>query len=388
MASRIVTILAADLSSNLMSRVYILAKLLEPGFEVHVVGPGSLDRIWAPIRSDQTIVYRPFQIRSSVDLYRHRNTIARKYVEGDLIYALKPVNTSFGIGLAARAVMRRPLVLDIEEWELGLLAASAYWEARLMKWRWLRDANSPLYTRLLDRRVCEADAITVSNSFLQGRYGGMWLPHARGLDQFPEELVRRPDADEPTVIFCGSVRAHKGVDLLLKAWELVDHPTAKLRVVGIPPDSPMARDRSLRRRDSIDFVGAIELSEMPHALSAASVVVIPQRSGRASMGQLPTRLIDAMAAGRTIVSTRVGDIPMWLRDDAGIVVDPDDVEGLAAGIRRALDDPQGALRMGMKARERFLNYASFDALRPRVFELISGLISGRPPVIPAGCFVH
>ena len=189
-----VTILAADLSSNLMSRVYILAKLLEPEFTVHIVGPGNLENLWEPLRADSTLHYRPYTARSALELFVHRRSVAKRLISGDLIYVCKPVNASFRLGLYARRLLARPLLLDIEEWEAGLISDSVYWEARLLKGRWLSDVNSPLYTRLLERRIASADGITVSNSFLQRRYGGMWLPHCRAPEQFAgaRPAKRRP----------------------------------------------------------------------------------------------------------------------------------------------------------------------------------------------------
>jgi glycosyltransferase involved in cell wall biosynthesis len=254
-----------------------------------------------------------------------------------------------------------------------------------MKGRWLTDVNSPLYTRLLERKISSADAITVSNTFLQGLYGGIWVPHARAPEQFPTN-ANTESSGHPTVLFCGSVRTHKGVDLLIQAWARVRHPTAKLKIIGLSPDDPMARRAPPQITGRVEFSGSIHLADVPAELARAAVVVVPQRGDRASQGQLPTRLIDAMAAGRAIVSTHVADIPKWLADGAGIVVAPNDVESLAAGIQAALDHPEEARAMGQKARDRFLRYGSFPAVRPRVFRLIHDLIAGRPTLPPVPAF--
>src|SRR5262245_59517444 len=128
-----ITILAADLSSNLMSRVYTLTKLLEPEFTVRIVGYGTIDTLWEPLRRDTHLDIRPYVVRSALDFALHRRAIAKQLVDGDLIWVCKPVNASFRLGLTARKLAGRPLLLDIEEWEEGLISDSAYWEARLMK---------------------------------------------------------------------------------------------------------------------------------------------------------------------------------------------------------------------------------------------------------------
>jgi hypothetical protein len=51
-----VSVLTTDVSSNALARAYLLAKLLEPEFDVHIVGRGTNDDIWAPVRSDTSVV--------------------------------------------------------------------------------------------------------------------------------------------------------------------------------------------------------------------------------------------------------------------------------------------------------------------------------------------
>ena len=40
-------------------------------------------------------------------------------IKGDLIYAVKPKTFSYGYGLIKKFVSKKPLVLDIDDWELG-----------------------------------------------------------------------------------------------------------------------------------------------------------------------------------------------------------------------------------------------------------------------------
>ena len=342
-------------------------------FDVHVVGPGSLDELWTPVRNDSSIEYRPYRVNSAKELFLNHKQIIEKLITGDVIIASKPLLTSFGLGLAARRILGVPLLLDNDDWELGFLGESIFWEARVHGTRWFTDLFSPLYTRILNTRISSVDASTVSNRFLQKRYGGLLIPHARDEELFKESMTASNDSLQPVVLFLGTPRPNKGLDVLLQAWPHINHAGALLRIIGVDPGSSFANATSKTLKHSIEFISGIPYDELPNTLSQASVVVIPQRDARGSIGQLPAKLIDAMAAGRAIVSTEVGDIPMWLADGAGIVVPPNDPIVLAAAIEDMLKQPERRMQLGKKARERFLEKASFGALRPSLIKLINEL---------------
>ena len=64
----------------------------------------------------------------------------------------------------------------------------------------------------------------------------------------------------------------------------------------------------------------------------------------------PYTVLEAMQSGCAVVSTRVGQVPRWIRDgDDGLIVRPSDVHDLAAAIRRLLTDPAMRKDMGEKA---------------------------------------
>jgi len=65
-------------------------------------------------------------------------------------------------------------------------------------------------------------------------------------------------------------------------------------------------------------------------------------------------VIEAMAHGLPIITTRVGGSPDLLTHDAGILVPPGDSAALADAMQRLASDPSLRLRMGQAARERYL----------------------------------
>lgn len=71
--------------------------------------------------------------------------------------------------------------------------------------------------------------------------------------------------------------------------------------------------------------------------------------------------MEAMAAGRPIVATRVGGVPSTVGDDAAILVEPEDAEALAAAMRKLAADPGLRRRMGEAGRRRA--FSRFDVAR-------------------------
>jgi glycosyltransferase involved in cell wall biosynthesis len=91
-------------------------------------------------------------------------------------------------------------------------------------------------------------------------------------------------------------------------------------------------------------------------MSAADLVVCPSRDDPS-----PVVVLEAMALGKSIVSTRVGAMPEVLDDGvSALLVGKDDPAGLAAAIRQLLDDPALAQRLGEGARQAFVDHLQIE----------------------------
>src|SRR5438876_10797676 len=132
MASKTVTVLCHDLAGNALGLSLMLAKLLEPDYRVHIVGYAPTDELWSYYKNDPKIEIRRYYHPSIARFLWNSSRVIRKLVEGDLILAAKPLLPSFGLGLRARRLNGKPLVLHMDDWDLGFLSTSLYWEARLL----------------------------------------------------------------------------------------------------------------------------------------------------------------------------------------------------------------------------------------------------------------
>ncbi|HXW32461.1 MAG TPA: glycosyltransferase, partial [Acidimicrobiales bacterium] len=109
---------------------------------------------------------------------------------------------------------------------------------------------------------------------------------------------------------------------------------------------------------AVRFVSGISDEELARAYAEAQVAVVPSLYEGFS---LPA--IEAMASGVPVVATTGGALPEVVgpHGETGLLVDPDDGEALAAGIRRVLDDPSLAARLSSRGRQRVLGRYTWAA---------------------------
>lgn len=98
----------------------------------------------------------------------------------------------------------------------------------------------------------------------------------------------------------------------------------------------------------------------------------------------PVTAIEALAARRPVVATRVGGVPDVVRDgEDGFLAELGDLDGLVDGLERLARDPDLRARMGEGARERVLERYAVERLVDDVDRLYRSLLGSRqPPVSP------
>lgn len=161
----------------------------------------------------------------------------------------------------------------------------------------------------------------------------------------------------PLVGFVGRLVPDKGGEILLRAARLVlaTRPNAKFVFVGEGPSRKQweALATELGIEKQVVFLGARH--DMPGVYSSLDIVVLPS-----FIESLPMCLLEAMAAGKPVISTRVGAVPQLLAsDEIGLVVEPHNVEALSTAIVRVLENQELAFRLGKNARQHVVR--SFSA---------------------------
>jgi len=169
------------------------------------------------------------------------------------------------------------------------------------------------------------------------------------LDRF--RWVPRPAGAtaRPTILVVAHLIPEKGVDVLLRAFALLEDPEARLIVVGDGPEQ--AGLRALAASLGIDarteFAGLRD--DVPSCLQTAEVFVHPAVWAEA----FGWTIAEAMASGCVVVASRTGGIPELVEDgQTGLLVEPHDPKAIAAALNRVLASPDLRRRLAAAARRR------------------------------------
>ena len=179
----------------------------------------------------------------------------------------------------------------------------------------------------------------------------------------PEPTHARRIAGESAtqrVLFVGNLSERKGVTDLLLALALPGLDTAKLEVTlagGGDVEAYEAKARQLGIASFVRFAGWSDQQQVARLMARADLLVLPSYDEG-----LPLVILEALANGVAVVCSPVGEIPSVLTDSTNACfVQPGDVAGIAAGLRRVLQD--GELRAALERNGRALYEQKFSIAR-------------------------
>jgi glycosyltransferase involved in cell wall biosynthesis len=99
---------------------------------------------------------------------------------------------------------------------------------------------------------------------------------------------------------------------------------------------------------------------------------------------MPNAVLEAMAAGKPVVATRVGGVPEVVDDGVtGLLVPPRDPDALADAVVRLLRDPNRMRRMGQAGLERVRRHFSVEQMVRRTEALYEELLREKVPHLAA-----
>lgn len=184
-----------------------------------------------------------------------------------------------------------------------------------------------------------------------------------------------PDTDGPLVLVPALLREGKGHEVLLRAVPAIRSrvPSARLLFAGGGDRELVLRAEARGLEHAVHFLGP--RSDMPELLAACDLVVLPSL-----WEALPTALIEAAAAGRPVVATRIGGVPEVVVDgETGLLVPPNDPAALAHAIVTLLLDSERARAFGAAGRRLARQRFSIEAQVARTLDLWHSLVDGRRP---------
>jgi glycosyltransferase involved in cell wall biosynthesis len=178
-------------------------------------------------------------------------------------------------------------------------------------------------------------------------------------------------AEETVFTYTGRLAPIKRLDTMLRAVAIARESGGRVRV-ALVGDGELRPDlenlaRELRCADSVDFLGyRLDLARIAAGSDAA--LLTSDNEGT------PVSLIEAAAAGRPAVATRVGGVPDIVVEGCGLLAPAGDERALAAAMVRLAADPELRRRMGSRARDHVRDRFAVPRLLRDVDALYSGLL--------------
>lgn len=363
------------------ARAFFVARaLVKRGHQVTILmppydNPADSGRIWEEdgVRlENMTLRSNGIWHQLTVPLLMTRRAIR---LDPDVVHVFKPIGYSGLAGVYLRWFSRRPLVLDTDDWEgtggwNDVNSYPALWK-RLFDWqeRWL---------------ARHADAVTVVSRTLQTQVWGFGVDPARvfylpnGPDARLRELAEVDDEqkaavrarlgvnDAPFALYLGHIPHGSDLDLALDALARIRDqlPQARLVIAGVGDGLPglQAHAQATGVADRVVFPGWIEQNQAHTYLVAADAAVNPYRDTLINRSKCAGKLIAAMAMGKAVVTSRLGENLTYIKDGrSGLLTEPGDADDLARALLAVLSDRDWAAELGHNARQRIWEKFDWDA---------------------------
>lgn len=198
---------------------------------------------------------------------------------------------------------------------------------------------------------------------------------------------RGRDDGPPTILSVASLRPYKGVRVLVEACRHLRDAGLDFRceIVG---DGPLRREVEERiARHGLDDVvqlrGAVSEDRIPGLLAGASVFAHPsvvQDDGQ--MDGIPVAIMEAMAAGLPVVTSRLSGIPeLVAHGETGFAVEPGSAVDVAEGLATLLEDPDRARALGRAGRRRVEERFRLDGCVAELDRLLDAHAGTAPPEV-------
>jgi glycosyltransferase involved in cell wall biosynthesis len=335
--------------------------LADRGHEVEVV-----------VTADSALAARAYPVRwvsrSLPPGVRHAEgvrLVAARARWADVVYTTGMFGRSSLGGLLAR----RPVVVK-------LTADPAYERAR--RWGWF-DGTLAEFQRERDRRTLplrlardldlrRAAHVVTPSAYLRELVLGWGVPAGR-VTVLPnpapavpelrprEELRAELGLDGPTLVFAGRLTAQKSLPLGIEAARRAG---VALAIAGDGPDRA-----ALESAGGARFLGAMPRERVLELFRAGDAALLSS-----SWENFPHTVVEALAVGTPVIATRTGGVAEVVTDgENGFVVEPEDVDALAAAIGRFFGDADLAARLRANAAASVDRYSA-EAIFGRLEEIL------------------
>jgi glycosyltransferase involved in cell wall biosynthesis len=200
------------------------------------------------------------------------------------------------------------------------------------------------------------------------------IPPSVDPELFPASPPRENGAFK--VLYAGTVGMSQGVGTLMDAAELLDDDAGiEIVIAGDGAEGPELRRRLAQGRfHNVRMLGRVPHERIPELYADADAAVVLLRDKPLFEGALPTKMFEAMSAGRPLVLSASGEAATLVEEaSCGVVVPPERPGDLAAALSDLARDRERAGRLGAAGREAIVEGYSRERAIDRWYGLLREL---------------
>lgn len=238
--------------------------------------------------------------------------------------------------------------------------------------RELAGVGTPQYQVTLSQAFRNALAVLVVNPLTEAmvapysttvRTVTAGMDTARFPDPWPDDPAPAADRLRKQILFAGLIdETIKGFDVLHQACQLLW--TIRQDFELLVTADPIGQLDSFTRT-----VGWQTQQTLPQVMRSADIVAVPAIAQEA----LGRTAVEAMAAGRPVVASRLGGLPFTIPDGAtGLLFEPGDVQDLADKLTQLLNDAGLRVTLGTAGRRRFQEHYAWPGIIKKHYSPILG----------------
>lgn len=290
-------------------------------------------------------------------LLRNCSSIVSQIWRADAVYA--PIPGDIGtIGILMAFLLRRPLLVrHCGNWFVQRTTAER-------SWRWLME-------RLAGGRNVMLATGGAADPPSQRNPNVRWIFSTTLTEQDLRECNRRSDqvpSEHPRLIIIGRQEKGKGTELLIESLPLIlrDFPGATLNVVGHGEALAEFQEfaKSVGVQDRVTFYGKVDHKRVMSLLQQADLFCFPTSSEG-----FPKVVLEALACGLPVVTTRVSVLPQLIGTGCGVLVENATPTEITQAVKACLSDAVRYRAMSIKAIETARQY-SLERWQDTIGELL------------------
>lgn len=168
--------------------------------------------------------------------------------------------------------------------------------------------------------------------------------------------------EHPYFLFCGSLAYYEVVEFIIKSYNIMHDNKIKLYLVV--NGNQDARNNLIKTISKLDLEKNIQLfsnisnEELYILYRNATALLIPLRNTPQDIARFPHKIAEYCAAGRPIVTTKIGEVVNYFDDDSALMADEYEVNLYAEKLRYVVDNPEACEKMAENSYR--IGKANFD----------------------------